>query len=183
MAHLHRARRGGQARRDPARTRPRAARPRARTGQRQRIEQRRIRQARATARRNRGHANGGTADGQRANPIPPRVRIAAYAAGALPAIAFTMRWSSPNFSIIWDRARCGRSRATLPPRFDRAGCWCWRTTGSTSTIFAQHACGIHPRFLASSGFAWRRLGGRRSARWQVEAFRRRCQLKMRRSAL
>ncbi len=39
--------------------------------------------------------------------------------------------------------------------------------------FAQHAAGIHQRFLADTGVSWRAAGGRRTGRWRVEAYRRR----------
>ena len=38
--------------------------------------------------------------------------------------------------------------------------------------FAQHADGIHRRFLAATRSAWTATGGRRTARWRVEGFRR-----------
>lgn len=36
--------------------------------------------------------------------------------------------------------------------------------------FAQHAAGIHQRFLAATGRRWRSLPRLRSGRWRVEAF-------------
>ncbi len=36
--------------------------------------------------------------------------------------------------------------------------------------FAQHADGIHERFIAATGRGWRPCGGRRTWRWRVETF-------------
>jgi cyclopropane fatty-acyl-phospholipid synthase-like methyltransferase len=46
--------------------------------------------------------------------------------------------------------------------------------------FAQHAEGIHDRFLAATGIAWRMQEGRRTGRWRVLAAKRSSQVSPRR---